>query len=317
MQSVTINYSVSRTVALSEGHSKYGEGKYLPSDLELQSLSIEDRLYLDKHPAGYFILPTAKLPIWENLAKEITSARIKNEERIAAKATEWEAAIVMALGKPDDDWLYNVGYGWSSHIPGISREHEFLAEKDSRIDARIKELLPEMDRRNAEVQEKQATAKAKREAEDKADEDAKAAVIESITQWAIDCGDEGLSCSAKEGYSITNAVLKHIASKLQEVVGGEVSVSGTSHWGRWSFKERAAPSIRAFEKYDAVKVAVEGLDKPECVVVSLERIARVTMEASEECCDDPAEYYTAVIVMIEPPKFVKGLTRALIIRVDD
>ena len=150
MQRISVNYSISRTVALAEGRADYGTATYQPSDIELAFLCIADREYLDKHPSETFNLPTATPPAWPVIADAIKAARVQEEERKAQRAAEIEARIVEALARPDDDWLYQQTYGWTWRVPCGAYDD---CRNDERIKARVEALRPEIERREGYEQQ--------------------------------------------------------------------------------------------------------------------------------------------------------------------
>jgi hypothetical protein len=318
MQRISVNYSVSKTVALNEGRSEYGTATYQPTDTELQFLCVTDRQYLDNHERETFHLPTSAPPAWPVIADAIRLARLAAEELEQQRAGEQAAKIEAALGKPDDDWIqsgcYNEpsicvpGFGGWMYTPAAVRD-------DPRVAARLEALRPEVERRCAERKQQREDDQAKREAAQASAGLAKAAALESLRQWALASDDAALSRAARDGYDVANAIVGLVATDLASEVCGQVSTEGTEYWSRWNFEKRAAPSAEAFEAYDHIRQAIAELAKPDGINVELHKIARVKVDAPDDDPDGERECYTAIVVMVTAPD--KGCKdRAVIVRVD-
>lgn len=313
MQRINVNYSVSRTVALTEGRAEYGTATYQPSDTELQFLCATDRQYLDSHEHEVFHLPTAVPPTWPVIADAITAARLAAEVEAERTRVELTAKVDAALAAPDEAWFTGInlvvpGWGTLWNVPRAIRE-------EARIVARLEALRSEAERRKAEADAASAADQARREAERAAKEAARESALESAVQWALASEDPALSRAARDGYEITNAVLQRVADTLAAQLGGKTSTEGTAHWRRWDFEERSAPSQVAFEAFDRAKAAIEQLDKPAGVSVELQRVARVTVEPADDDNYGEAEFFTAIVVMVSVPG-TGCKDRAVIVKVD-
>jgi hypothetical protein len=279
-------------------------------------MSSADRAYLDRHQVYSFGMPTAIGPVWPVLATAIRSAQLAEAEAEAAEAAKAEATIVAVLGKPDDEWIQpHPSCGWELQIPGI--HYMSAGARDERIVARVAALRPELERRRSERDAQLQIDKAKRIAAAEAKEATRKAARESLRQWALASHDPALARAAKDGYDVADAIVGCVAQALADEVCGEVSKEGTAHWDRWDYEDRCAPSAEAFAAYDHTKQAIEALDKPAGVNVTLQRIARVTVDAieDEDGEDGEDDIYTAIVIMLDAPS-TGCKDRAVIVRVD-
>ncbi len=157
MQRIVIKYSISRTVALTEGRAEYGESSYEPTDTELQFLTLNDRKYLDtlNLQQSVFSLPTGVPPTWPNVADAVKAARQLAINKQAADLAEHEAKIIECLAEPDEKWIVentDWRYGVNSrsvniYIPEYSVRNNSWGTSDARIVERIAALQPELLRR--------------------------------------------------------------------------------------------------------------------------------------------------------------------------
>lgn len=311
MEQLTIKIEVPRKVALIAAVPDFGSTTYQPTSDQLSELDQAERAWLDGKLNNTFRLDAPTVG-WAAVLEAIRHYRQKELD-------DREKAIVEALAKPDEKWL-GESYGRPAlTIPGAWGT---TIDQDDRIKARVEALRPELERRQVDhdrqVAERDAQREADRERRAKADEERKAAeekAIEEIKAWAEQQEEDALSRAAREDYAVTNAVLQYIAESLAGDLGGEVDRQGSVRWKHWDFEERSAPTESAFSSWDEAKEAVEALDKPACVEVTLERIARVTETVGEEY-DEHVEHYTAVLVMVSAP--VEGANqRAVIVKVDE
>lgn len=294
VENVTIKAYVPQSVALLAGSTKYGSTNFEPTESDLSELTHDERQWLADRLAQSFSLPVPTVT-WAAIVA-VLRADIARVTTIATEEAErLERQIVTALAKPDADWFeyYNP--------PQFSRGVPRVAEKDPRVVARYEALRPELDRRIAAYNADVAARAAAKEADTIAKDAARAAAVESIRAWALASDDEALARAARDGYEVTDAVLKRVAGGIASSLGGETSKEGTSHWGRWTFAERCAPSAEAFNAYDMAKAAIAALDKPEAVAVALESIARVTVAPAPDDTDDEPEIYTGLVVFVTSP----------------
>jgi len=314
MDKITIKYSISRTVALTEGRAEFGQASYQPTDIELQSLTLEDRLFLDSLNLNstVFALPTGVPPTWPNIADSINAARQAALDKHAAELADREAHIVGCLAEPDErwfsestDWRYSPAVkSVSISIPDSHVRNYFWCNQDPRIVARIASLQPELERRraianeqNARAQAEHEAAEARKELERAATEQAKAQQIAEVNHWCVAYGPEHLARGAREGYDVVGGCAQWLAEQLQVACGGTIIRDNTSLWDRYSWKVRKSPGPKAFEVFDAVKQAVKALAHPSSATIEVKRIMCVEVELD----DDPKRTFTAVIVSVTHP----------------
>ncbi len=88
--------------------------------------------------------------------------------------------------------------------------------------------------------------------------------------------------------------------------------SGTKLYDRYSWDNRKSPSAKAFECLDSIKAAVEQLEHPTSVKVTVDRIQLVELEPAEDSDDDKLSF-TAVCVKVAHPA---AALRYLVVRAE-
>ncbi len=308
MEQLTIKIEVPRKVALLAAIREFGNTTYQPSSTQLEDLTPEERAWLDTKLGFSFIIesPTVSWPA------VLDAIRRDRRKELEAR----EEAVQNALAASVDRW-FTFSYGQPGfYIP-------FADDRDHRIKARLEELRPELDRRVAEharqVAERDAQREAEKEARAVAEAEKKAVeekAVAEIKAWAEQQDDQALSRAAKEGYAVTNAVLKFLAESLAGDLCGEVDRMGSARWSRWDFEERAAPSEAAFMAWDEAAEAIEALAKPESVTVELQRVSRISETADNDNEGETVSHYTAIVILINAP-IASANMRAVIVRVDE
>ncbi len=310
VENITVKIEVPRKVALLAAIPEFGSTTYQPTSDQLSELDQAERAWLDSKLSTSFTLD-APTVAWPAVLEAVRRDRRKELEAR-------EEAVQNALAASVDRW-FTFSYGQPGfYIP-------FADDRDHRIKARLEELRPELDRRVAEharqVAERDAQREAEKEARAVAEAEKKAVeetAVADIKAWAEQQDYEALSRAAKEGYAVTNAVLKFLAESLAGDLCGQVDRMGSARWSRWDFEERAAPSEAAFMAWDEAAEAVEALEKPESVTVVLQRVSRIS-ETADNDNDNEGEtvsHYTAIIILIDAP-IASANMRAVIVRVDE
>jgi len=318
MQRIVIKYSISRTVALTEGRTEYGEATYEPTDTELQFLDLETRKYLDGLNLAQttFALPASMPPVWPTIADAIKAARQKDLDKQAAELAEREVHILECLAEPDEKWI-NDSRDWQGrrsvgyNIPEYRVRNNHWGFEDPRIVARIEALRPEFERRQTEAKQQNAEREAQRQAEAEAREQAKALeaqakqdAIAELTAWCIEQGPEHLKRAAVEQYDVTGGCVQWLAECLRDELAplsATIVRENTKLWNRYDWNERKSPGSKAFDMLDVVKAAASELRHPESVTVEIERIMLVTLEPAEDSYDDPKQEFTGVVVNVLHP----------------
>jgi hypothetical protein len=334
MNRITIKYSISRTVALTEGRAEFGESTYQPTDTALQVLSLDDRKYLDTLNLDRitFELPTGAPPTWPNIVESIKVERQKAIDKAAAEHAEYEREIVAVLSKPDEEWIseYNKYHDGIFHkrvdliIPSYHDRCSWM-QQDPRVVARVAALQPEFARRQIVANEQNEQAKARHEAAEAAkiveDEQAaaeKQAAIDELDVWCVANGPSPLQRAANEGYDVAGGCVQWIAEQLRGQMPDPVHCTiirdNTKLWNRYEWNERKSPNSNAFDLLDAVKNAVAELPRPSSVLVQVERIMYVEVEPPEDCYDDSKREFTAVIVNVTHPAAAR---RCLVVEVKE
>lgn len=299
MENIKVNVHVSCEVALKACAPIWGDFEHHPTAEQLAELTEAERDWLGGHLRDRFTLDAARVE-WPTVLKAIRAKR-------QAEVDKREKAIADALARPDGEW-FSVCYGEPVlSLPWLAPE----LKSDPRIVAKVESLKPELARRvaehKAEAAERTAREEADRAARKRKEAETKAQHAETeltIREWAANHDWAPLARAAKEGYPIVNEVLEHVADDIASALGGEVSHEGQPSWSRWDFVERAAPTLQAFESWDEAKALVDAMHKPAAqlkpaaVKVSLERIARVTMQPDPDDCDGEVEHFTAVLVFV-------------------
>ena len=95
-----------------------------------------------------------------------------------------------------------------------------------------------------------------------------------------------LARAAREGYSVTRAVMDRITA---DVAGDDGQIGKPDE-----AEERASPSAEAFELHDRVAERLKSIRKPDCVDLLLSRVQRITMPSKDG-------KFTGVIVEIKSP----------------
>ena len=329
MNKITINYSISRTVALTEGRAEFGQATYQPTDTELQLLTLEDRKYLDtlNLDRSIFELPTGVPPTWPNIVDSIKADHQKKLDSKVAELAEREAKIREALAQPDDKWIissthWNCGVNEKSvraEAPVWEVRGSYWGSNDERIKARFASLKPEVDRLLAIAKEKNDQAEARhneaeqRKEQQKAEtEAAREAAVTNLTEWCVASGPIHLQRAAKEGYSVVGGCAQWITEQLKASVGGTIIRDNTKIWGLYDWNERKSPGLKAFELLDTVTAAVTTLNKPSSVTVEVDRIMLVELESEDDGYETKREF-TAVIVNV---KHLAAARRCLVIEVE-